>query len=332
MKTQFIYTCLTQISAFVPQRILRTIDWNKTKGFYSNNIKILLILCAAFLLPTTLNAEPIKPNMTNIGFMKNPPQKLKKKFPMCDAFLKVTWIDKKKKIGYSEFNRYDINGIKDKKEYLTLIYLEEYEPNYYFDIRKWHKNLPKLFSLIKQGNIELYHGEYRLIITNLKGEKTVFPPTSSDRGFITDRSDRSGFSFSNELINVCIPYPDNQRMWIAEMKDPKKIYSKQEINEINTRVSILVPNFSIRKQYAVFDFNFDGVDDYFGMPTLISNGTQYFETLKPMWERQIDDNYGQFYMSQTKKVCDTIIAWDSYLTTDGTSYFFNNICNLTTGE
>jgi hypothetical protein len=44
--------------------------------------------------------------ISNMGFESNPSPRLKAKFPMCDAFLKVTWIDKKKNIGYSHYEYY----------------------------------------------------------------------------------------------------------------------------------------------------------------------------------------------------------------------------------
>lgn len=271
-----------------------------------------------------MNAEPIKPNITNIGFMKNPPQKLKNKFPMCDAFLKVTWIDKKKKIGYSEYNLYNHGGSKDKQKFLGLIILDENRPTYYFDIKKWKnkEKLQKLFSLLKQGTIDLPFAEYHLIIETKKSEKIELIPVTSPIG-----------SFAKELLNVCIPYPDNQRMWIVEMRDPEKTHTAQELEEITRKIKIWSPNFSSAHQITILDINFDGIDDYYSVPTVISNGMQYFETLKPVWIHTYDNNYGQFYMSNTKKICKpNLLFQDGYLTTDGKNYFFNNLCNLTTGE
>jgi hypothetical protein len=51
--------------------------------------------------------------LTNIGFMKSPPKELKKRFPMCDAFFKVEWIEEKR-IGYSRYDLYRDGKKKSK--------------------------------------------------------------------------------------------------------------------------------------------------------------------------------------------------------------------------
>jgi hypothetical protein len=56
---------------------------------------IVLALLQFLTLPLCA-AETTQPAITNIGFMESPPKELKEKFPMCDAFLKVEWIDKEK--------------------------------------------------------------------------------------------------------------------------------------------------------------------------------------------------------------------------------------------
>jgi hypothetical protein len=68
----------------------------------------------------------------------NPSQKLKERFPMCDAFLKVKWIDKKKKIGYS---RYDLHRNKGEWENLALIHLDANWPSFRYDIKDWQKKV-----------------------------------------------------------------------------------------------------------------------------------------------------------------------------------------------
>ena len=67
-----------------------------------------------------INKERDNPVAENIGFMKKPAKELTEKFPMCDAFLKVEWIDKEKKIGYSRYDLYK-DGKKDG-QMVVLIY------------------------------------------------------------------------------------------------------------------------------------------------------------------------------------------------------------------
>jgi hypothetical protein len=73
---------------------MKRVTWIALASFLS----LALPLCAA---------ETAQPPITNVGFMENPPKELKEKFPMCDAFLKVEWIDKEKKVGYSEYEFYN---------------------------------------------------------------------------------------------------------------------------------------------------------------------------------------------------------------------------------
>ena len=91
------------------------------------------------------------PVLTNIGFMKNPPKELREKFPMCDAFLKVGWIDKEKKIGCSRYDLYQ-DG-KKKGQMTALIYLNQYYPHFDYDLNVYRRagELNKIFTFIKEG-------------------------------------------------------------------------------------------------------------------------------------------------------------------------------------
>lgn len=90
-------------------------------------------------------------HIDNIGFMKNPPKELREKFPMCDAFLKVKWIDKEKKIGYSRYDFF-VDG-KKRGRITALVYLGDYMPSLDLDLYNYTKQgtLQKIFSFIKAG-------------------------------------------------------------------------------------------------------------------------------------------------------------------------------------
>lgn len=85
-------------------------------------ILTVVILAVILLLPTLSSAEEYK----NIGFKKNVPKELKQKFPICDEFLDVKWIDitGKLKIEYYE------NGEKvNSKMYIGKLKIDVYRNN-----------------------------------------------------------------------------------------------------------------------------------------------------------------------------------------------------------
>lgn len=300
-----------------------------------NSLKIrrnalwLLRLTALVVVPYGLvKADIVKivtqPSIINIGFVKEPSRELKVNFPMCDVFLRVTWLDKEKKIGYTEYDLYKSDGSKDGMHNLALIHLDSNWPSFRYNIETWRdeNKLKKLSALIINGRIKTIIGEYNLIINGEDGASITVPSTSLE------------LTLSNNKLNVCVPFPDGKRMWIAEEKRVDKVYEKQEINKkmekLKPWISDVFPvgAYLLNSYSSVIDINFDGVEDYFGAAiTVYSSGNRYYR-MQPMWAHEYDDNYGEFYFPQIKKTC-RIIFWSFYLTTDGKNYFLNNQCNLT---
>ncbi len=62
----------------------------------------LLLLLALLLLPSLSRGQ----TFDNVGFMKNVPPELRQKFPVCDEFLKVKWIDPERYVGRMEVTNY----------------------------------------------------------------------------------------------------------------------------------------------------------------------------------------------------------------------------------
>lgn len=257
------------------------------------------------------------PDISNIGFMKNPPKALKEKFPMCDAFLKVEWIDKEKKIGYSSYDLYRA-GKKDG-QMTALIYLNQYYPHLDYDVYEYRQKemLRKLFKFIKEGKI----GTEDELLTISNGSKSItFWPTTPllpVRGTLSDNYE-----------NVCVPYPDNQRMWIAEGRQVGKIYSDQEIDTKYDKVRTFSTGLSLGrfKTAIVVDINFDGIEDYLfrGFP-IFSWGNKYFV----MTRIKTGYKYSEWNVPPNNKNCEIIKEGMHYLTTDGKNYFLSNQCNLT---
>lgn len=298
-------------------------------------------------LTSQLYADEItQPAITNIGFMKSPPKDWKENFPMCDAFLKVEWIDEEKEVGYSVYDIYK-DGKKVGKPRGALIFISEFHPHFDFDVDKWRKNgkLKELFSVIR----------------NHKNMEQNF--INFDRIHVSPPDDWAHISLADYRENVCIPYPPHksigfykneywnapdiydpgdQRMWIAEIRQVGKIYNDQQIKERVEKIKTLMTPvdtfpgydvFSDLKKYSVIDFNGDGIEDYLAGTdavgdTVYSHVNQYYK-MTPMWAQQLESTFGEYQFPTSHKTCRAGLPSDFFLTTDGKNYFLNNKCNLT---
>lgn len=262
-----------------------------------------------------INKEKGNPVPENIGFMKNPPKELTEKFPMCDAFLKVEWVDKEKKIGYSRYDLYK-DGKKDG-QMVVLVYLNQYYPRFDCDLIKYKRSgqLKAIFSFIREGTI--VGNEVLLTIRQGNKKITFFPHTPE------------GATFSDNRQNVCIPYPDNQLAWIVEGREVGKVFTDQQIKERYEDLQKFFTDLQISrfKEMNVIDLNYDGSDDYYRyFPWLsYSHKDQYFEIEKS----GAGYNYIELYFPHSTKTCRLQPHGLDYLTTDGKNYFLSNQCNLT---
>ncbi|MBI3376937.1 MAG: hypothetical protein HY035_00845 [Nitrospirae bacterium] len=291
---------------------------------------MLLMLSVTMAAAKSFSAEAGESNaklvFKNIGFMENPPKALKEKFPMCDAFLKVEWIDKEKKIGYSRYDLYK-NGKKDEREAFALIHIDKSLPRFDYDLSVFEGaeriGIEKVFEIIKKGKVaprDIY-----LTIRYDNHKELDFDFISFTRGY--------SFTLADNRLNVCIPYPDNQRMWIAEGKSLDKMYSEEEASKILRKLKALTkfpPELLWGRVDAIIDANFDGIEDYFyGGGIIYSYGSKYF-AMRPLWVREGDDTFGHWSFPPTQKKCE-LPYWMGplFLTTDGKNFFLNNQCNLT---
>jgi hypothetical protein len=262
-----------------------------------------------------INKEKDNPVLENIGFMKNPPKELTEKFPMCDAFLKIEWIDKEKKIGYSRYDLYK-DGKKDG-QMVVLVYLTQYYPHFNYDLNEYKRSgqLKAIFSFIREGKIV---GDEALLTIRQGNKKITFFPHTPE-----------GATFSDNRQNVCIPYPDNQLAWIVEGRQVGKIFTDQQIKERWEKLQKSFSGLQISrfKEMNVIDFNNDGSDDYFFyFPWFsYSHKDQYFEIEKS----GAGYKYIELLFPHSRKTCKLQPHGLDYLTTDGKNYFLSNQCNLT---
>lgn len=319
---------------------------NKIFPGYKTIGKLILLMLALVVAVTTgvasvpvfasderiINKDKGNPVPENIGFMKNPPKELTEKFPMCDAFLKVEWIDTEKKIGYSRYDLYK-DGNKEKEKAFALIHLDDSRPHFDYDLSVsdfegvGKIGTEEVFSIIKKGKV-FFNTNYLSIVYDNNEKRLDFMT-------VGDTRDVYNFTLADHKINVCIPYPDNQRMWIAEGKRIDKLYSKEEAAKIVAKIKTYVPSpfplhgWNIGECWIV-DLNFDGIEDYVSRGKIVySYGNKYYD-MKALWVRDGDEQWGQWGFPPTQKKCE-LKEWVGglFITTDGKSFFLNNQCNLT---
>ena len=310
----------------------------------------LAITCMYVVISQCFNpvcAKPLhKDPVTNIGFMKNPPEAWVKQFPMCNAFLKVKWVDRTKGVGYSVYNLY-VNGKKSGKTFSALIFLNWGRPHYDYDVDKWRNEgkLQDIFEgVVKTKDIGMYLSDDMRISYRMMNPEGEAPE----------------ISLADHRENVCIPYPPDrpqgyskipflkqikgQRMWLADIKEVGKVYSKQKIMTQYLKVKQFIhpmpgdmypgydelANF---KHYRILDLNNDGANDFLVGEEGVGNSTYFYRgkhyQMRPMWKNPSDDLYGAYYYPSSGKTCHAGMSSNFYITTDGKSYYLNNSCNLT---
>jgi len=293
-------------------------------------MKCFLYLFGLMGLALPAQAATTPPNISNVGFMENPPKELKEKFPMCDAFLKVEWIDKEKKIGYSQYDFYK-DGRKIGGVTSALVHLDEQYPAFDYNLEEFRKSgkLKELFAMIKRGDVERGMGEggseTLMIADERKDGRFV-----QEFGGIEADWDIHGLSLAEHKMNVCIPYPDNQRMFFAENKEVGKIYHESEIANKLAELKKWIPDLPFFENYTLIDVNFDGKEDYYAEGMLYSYGNRYYE-MKIQGPGLKGGPYTKLIAPTTHKTCEflALSRFGYYFTTDGKNILINNQCNLT---
>lgn len=292
------------------------------KRCVERTLLLFLALASPQLLGSGLESKKSVSDITNIGFMKNPPKALKEKFPMCDAFLKVEWIDKAKKIGYTHYEAMLINdkGMLDReiKTVWALVYLDDLWPSYTLDVYQYKRQgrMKELFDLVRNGEPVRVPNNFAI---KYKGKFTVF-------------YDPLGPVLSDYRQTVCIAYPDGQRVWIIEGKSVKHAYSEAQQESLSNRIKETGKSFSrqLLEKFWVMDVNFDGKDDY------VFLGALGFGVIEYSWidklyqvDRPVDDFDYILTFPPNNRTCRLRIDGVFPLTTDGKNYYISNQCNLT---
>ncbi len=290
----------------------------------------LQVIWPCALFASEMVGKSAAPDISNIGFMENPPKELKEKFPMCDVFLKVEWIDPEKNVGYSEYVVYN-QGKKINRTALALVYLDDNHPVFDANLDVFRKKgkLKDIFDLIKRGEFEDQNPGFGLVL-DAERNGTNYQHTFSD---IRSDWDMPLLTLADHKMNVCVPYPDNQRMYFAELKTIlKTVNDIHEIDRKRAEVKQWIANLSFFDHYTPIDLNFDGKEDYLaGIRIIYSHNGKYFE-MKVIEPRLNEDSPKSKLISPTTgKACEFLHLWGGahYFTTDGTNFFIDNQCSLT---
>lgn len=300
---------------------MKSIQWP------SDTVKRFCVAAAMALsfLGLAHSAEPnAVEEIQNIGFMKNPPQELKAKFPMCDEFLDVQWLDKKYMVGYATYDAFVRKRKSDtpaRKRVHAIVAIPFGVPRRYdYDAYQFVREgkLKDLFALIRSG--QTMSAGFAFSIGEGDNRIDLHPGGALSYG-------ESHPLLSDHRKTVCVIYPAGDRAWIIEGKTVERAYLDDEVQKVlgELRKEGIKTSLEFLQQMWVLDVNGDGVADFFKPRILIySIGGRMLKTL----ERFESSNF--FYtFSGVDKVCKVDANKMNFdLTTDGKSYFVAG-CNWT---
>jgi len=293
----------------------------KLHRFKHAAIIVFLFICiSSSLFAEEKEAGNPKTALNNIGFMKNPPKSLREKFPMCDAFLNVEWIDKEKKIGYSNYEII-LNKNKERKMMWSLVWLNDLWPQATIDVYRYKKEgkLSELFDFIQRGKL-VPNLLYSLLSIQDDTRKEDFLPTGTFH-----------FTWSNDQQTVCIACPDETRAWIIEGKSVKNSLNETEKSILAEKITKAIGHQFKEEWFNalwLLDINHDGKMDYVrGEAVEYSFGEEYY-----LIERiKLQAGFGAWRFPPLNKECvvNKEVRWAYNLFTDGYNYYLSNECNLT---
>ena len=295
-------------------------------------LRSFLIVVSEVIFLTTLayTVEAAQPVASNVGLMLNPPPALKARFPMCDVYLNVEWIDKEKRIGHTHYVTRMINDKgeleAEKKSAWALVNLEDSEPSYTLDIYPYvqQKRMGELLDLVRNGKPKKGPWHFAIVYKNKRRPVVFF--------------DSLAPVFTNHEKTVCIVYPDGKKAWIIEAPNVKSKYSPEQIDALQKRLNFGdAPNARKALEHLwVLDINSDGLDDYIPDIYFGNRGFTAFSSpvgLQMPTRTEIDFGYA-LTSPVNGRVCPFSAGGDMKsgdsrpLTTDGKAYFFPS-CNLT---
>ena len=292
-----------------------------------------MLLCAIPSSAAESDATNATPKIDNVGFMNNPPKELVDRFPMCDEFLNVEWIDEDKRIGLAIYSLYKQDGKIGVKYAKSIIDLDpeymywRYSANEYYltetkssgdqKVVFKKRGLKNIFQFIQKGSVV----RHNILLRVENGDESIE---------LTPVDDYPGnWTLANYKKNICIVYPNNKNAWLVEKKfataSNKETIKKKLTNAHFWNEDFYSKFFNDWFEQGIFpvDLNKDGIQDYFsGTTSVYSVGNEYYQVVPG------DDDHTYYFFPPHDKKCQLLAPMGFTLTTNGTTYLLNNQCSL----
>lgn len=278
---------------------------------------LVAALCLGIAGAAHSAAPDAEQEIQNVGFMKNAPPELKARFPMCEEFLDVQWLDKKYMVGYATYDAFVRKKLNDpvvRKRVHAIVAIPFGVPRRYdYDA----------YQFVRQGKL-------KELFALIKSEQTLLAGLAFSIGEGDTRVDlHSGgalsYGDSHPLLSdhrktVCIVFPAGDKAWIIEGKTVERAYIEAQIKDLfsDHNEQGIKMSFSVFTRTWILDVNGDGVVDYFMPQSLIYS----VKGRNSQTVREYKHPNFVFSFPETNQVCLVDSSKMNFdLTTDGKNYF-----------
>lgn len=159
------------------------------------------------------------------------------------------------------------------------------------------------------------------------GNLITMIPTYKGKSVTIYNALQTGDSLADNRLTVCVPYPGNRRVWIAEGKSVRHVLSQNQREELLSQIRGNGGSFSVERFEAlwVLDVNFDGRQDF------ILGESFAYSLLGKIYQMKREaktDGYILIFPPRNNR-CQLRSLGTYPLSTDGEHYYISNQCNLT---
>ena len=180
--------------------------------------KIVAVFLLLFLASVSLSSAQ---EYKNIGFKKDVSRELRQKFPMCEEFLDVKWIDAKRYIGKLKADYYRDN--KNQGVSYFLVKAEGYsgmatDGYFFYTSNEQQYNSKEFDEFIQQA--KFYFGQGILTAVKEKKKEKFVELVMPFHSWVSTSSPKSSTeSFAYYTKNICLLDPEEKTaVWIEDKK------------------------------------------------------------------------------------------------------------------